>query len=70
MVLVDVKGVHIPFVIVQASVFMPRPKPVTTVVAEVCEAIVALPLCTDQKPVPLTGALPVSKVVGELMHKV
>ncbi len=70
MVFEEAAGAQTPFVIVQASVFMPRLKLVIAVVGEAAEAITALPVAIDHTPVPDEGALPMSNVVGVLIHKV
>ncbi len=54
-------AVHTPLEIVQRSVALdPAGTPVTVVVARAVLVIVAVPVTTDQAPVPTVGTLPAS----------
>ena len=70
MVTVEVTGAHTPFAIVQASVLTPAFKAVIAVVANEGEAMLPPPPISDQLPVPDKGTLPISCVLGVLMHTV
>jgi hypothetical protein len=60
--------VQIPFDIVHLNVAdVPAAMPVTVEVAEFVVVIVAVPLTTVQRPVPLVGVLP-AKVKLETLH--
>lgn len=64
-----VGGPHGPLLIVQRKVTTPVPRPVTVVVGDEGVVIVAVPLSTDQEPVPgAVGVLPARVAVGELLQ--
>ena len=66
----SVEEVQVPLEMVHLSVaVVPAAKPVMVVVGEAGEVMVAVPVTSDQVPVPTTGAL-AAMVNVEVLHKV
>ena len=59
-----------PPLIVHCKTLIPRPNPVTELVANVGVVMVPVPDITDHVPAPLVGVLAAKTVVGLLMHRV
>ena len=65
---VEVDAVHVPLLIVQVNVaLVPAVTPVTPEVAEAGVVIVAVPLVTVHKPVPMLAVFP-ARVKADVLH--